>query len=198
MTYLSFAEKKIPLKIFGKHNLVNLEGAKNICLQLGITDNEFYDAIQSFAGASKRLELIKGNEYTSVYKDFAHSPSKLEATIHAVKEQFPERKLIACIELHTFSSLTKEFLKQYENTMNEPDIAVVYFNPHTLEHKKLPPISEKDIKHTFGRNDLLVFTDSHEMEKFLEIQEWKNANLLMMSSGNFDGIDFLKLAEKLT
>lgn len=196
-TYLLKGSEKTPLKIFGKHNLMNMEGAKNVCLQLGITEKEFYEAIQSFTGASKRLELIKKNDSTSIYKDFAHSPSKLGATIHAVKEQFSDRELVACIELHTFSSLTKEFLKQYKNTMNEADVAVVYFNPHTLEHKKLPPISEDDIKETFGRKDLLVFTDSKKIEAFLENQEWKNKSLLMMSSGNFDGIDFKELADKL-
>ena len=196
-TCLLKSSKKIPLRIFGQHNLVNLEGAKNVCLQLGISEDNFYDAIQSFGGASKRLELIKQNADTSIYKDFAHSPSKLKATIHAVKEQFPNRKLIACVELHTFSSLTKEFLKQYKNTMEEADIAIVYFNPHTIEHKKLSPISEIDIKETFGREDLFVFTDSKKIEIFLKNQEWKEKTLLMMSSGNFDGINFSSLSNAL-
>ena len=197
ITYLLASGRKIPLQIFGKHNLMNLEGARNVCCRLGITSDDFYEAIQSFAGASKRLELIKASETVSVFKDFAHSPSKLGATIHAVKEQFPERELAACIELHTFSSLTKEFLAEYKRTMNEADTAIVYFNPHTLAHKKLAPISEQEVKEAFAREDLCVFTDSRKIEAFLESMEWKNRNLLMMSSGNFDGIDFRQLADRL-
>jgi len=186
-----------PLRIFGDHNLLNLSGAKLVCNQLGITDEQFYEAIGQFRGASKRLELVDSNDTVSVFKDFAHSPSKLKATTIAVKGQFPERKLVACLELHTFSSLTAEFLKEYKGAMNDADVAIVYFNPHTIEHKKLPPISTEQIKISFGRDDVRIYNDSSLLFSDLEKMEWENTNLLLMSSGNFDGIDFSELAHQV-
>ncbi|PKP42673.1 MAG: peptidoglycan synthetase [Bacteroidetes bacterium HGW-Bacteroidetes-12] len=192
ITYIKHNNKDIPIQVFGKHNLMNIEGAKLICEQIGISANKFYNAISSFKGASKRLELLYKNNETSIYKDFAHSPSKLKATINAVKEQYPERPLIACIELHTFSSLNKKFLPLYKDTMNKADIAIVYFNPETLKHKKLPPLSYKDIYNAFNNNKLEIFTDSKLLMKKLLSYNLKNKNLLLMSSGNYNGMDFCK------
>ena len=186
--------EKIPLQIFGKHNLLNMQAARLTCNNIGVSDKDFYKAIQSFKGASKRLELIYENENCTIYKDFAHSPSKLKATIDAVKEKFPERKLVACIELHTFSSLTTNFLKEYAHAMDNADIAIVYFNPHTIAHKKLPPITHEIIYNAFENKDIKIYQDSKMLIDYLSSLEWKNKNLLMMSSGNFDGIDYNTLA----
>ncbi len=197
ISYLHVGTKKIPLSIFGDHNLMNVNGARLVCNEVGISDEQFYEAIQSFNGASKRLELVAKNEVTAVYKDFAHSPSKLKATTQAVKKQFPDRKLIACMELHTFSSLTENFLKEYNGSMALADEAIVYFNPHTIEHKKLKPITAEQVKQAFGSNNVIVFTDSKELLEELLKKDFVNKNLLMMSSGNFDGIDFKELGEKI-
>ncbi|MFZ4412636.1 MAG: UDP-N-acetylmuramate--L-alanine ligase [Bacteroidales bacterium] len=197
ITYILFKDNEIPLHIFGNHNLMNLNGARLVCNQAGISDEDFYKAILSFQGASKRLELVKANNVSSIYKDFAHSPSKLKATTTAVKEQFKDRKLVACMELHTFSSLTQEFLLQYKNCMLAANEAIVYFNPHTIEHKKLESISVEDVKHAFNRSDLQVFTDSGLLVEYLQKTNWKHKNLLMMSSGNFDGINLNELADLL-
>ncbi|MCX6257815.1 MAG: Mur ligase family protein [Bacteroidia bacterium] len=185
------------LKIFGKHNLQNINGARLVCKELGVGDGQFYEAICSFAGAAKRLQLLAKNEHTSVFLDFAHSPSKLMATIKAVKEQFPARKLVACMELHTFSSLNMNFLSEYAGTMLPADIAYVYFDPHTIEHKRLPAISPEMVAHAFGGSNIEVFTEPGEMTERLLSTHWHNSNLLLMSSGNFSGIDFPELAQKV-
>jgi UDP-N-acetylmuramate: L-alanyl-gamma-D-glutamyl-meso-diaminopimelate ligase len=185
------------LQIFGEHNLMNLEGARLVCNQLGIKDDAFFVSIASFKGASKRLELVAKGDTTIVYKDFAHSPSKLKATTAAVKQQFPDRKLVACMELHTFSSLNEDFLKEYNGSMQNADEAFVYFNPHTIEHKKLKAISKEQVIEAFGGNNIKVFTDSATLLNELKKKDWKNANLLMMSSGNFDGIDFSVLGKEI-
>jgi len=190
-------EKKIPLKIFGNHNLMNLEAARIVCKTLGVTDDAFYNSIQTFKGAAKRLEFVAGNNHFAVYKDFAHSPSKLKATTNAVKQQFPDRKIIACMELHTFSSLNENFLTEYNGSMESADEAIVYFNPHTIAHKKLKPISEQQVKDAFNHQNLKVFTKSAELIDYLEHKSWNNAILLLMSSGNFDGIDLNKFGEEL-
>jgi UDP-N-acetylmuramate: L-alanyl-gamma-D-glutamyl-meso-diaminopimelate ligase len=185
----------IPLQVFGDHNFANIRAAKLICNRICVSDLEFYQAIQSFKGASMRLELIRKNESTSFYRDFAHAPSKLKASTEAVKGLFPNKKLVACFELHTFSSLNKEFLSEYKNTFTKADEPIVYFNPKTLEHKKLPPITKQDIIEGFQLPNLQVFDNSNEMLEFLMAKNWENANLLMMSSGNFDGINFQELAD---
>jgi UDP-N-acetylmuramate: L-alanyl-gamma-D-glutamyl-meso-diaminopimelate ligase len=185
------------LQIFGDHNLMNMNGARIVCAQIGVNDEQFYKAIKSFTGAAKRLELVSRNPQTAVYKDFAHSPSKLKATTQAVKKQFPDRKLIACMELHTFSSLNEDFLKEYEGSMALADEAIVYFNPHTIAHKKLKPITEEQVKNAFGGKNINVCTDSKKLLDDLLSRDFKNKNLLMMSSGNFDGIDFKELGQKI-
>ena len=184
------------LRIFGHHNLLNLTAARLACRQVGVTDEQFDEAIATFEGASKRLELVKKNDSCAVYKDFAHAPSKLRATIHAMREQYPDRRLVACMELHTFSSLTQEFLQQYAHSMDEADVRYVYFSQHALQLKKLPPLDPEEVRKAFGGN-VEVFTDSAAMVAKVKAMEWQNANLLMMSSGNFDGIDFAALADEI-
>ena len=202
---------RIKLRVFGHHNLLNLTAARLACRQVGIalrdanllpkgmvgvTDEQFDEAIATFEGASKRLELVKQSDTCAVYKDFAHAPSKLRATIHAMREQYPDRRLVACMELHTFSSLTQEFLQQYAHSMDEADVRYVYFSQHALQLKKLPPLDPEEVRKAFGGN-VEVFTDSAAMVAKVKAMEWKSANLLMMSSGNFDGIDFNQLAEQI-
>ena len=177
------------LLIFGDHNLQNLNAARLVCLELGITDKQFYKRISTFKGASNRLELVKKTSIYSIYKDFAHSPSKLKATSQAMKKQFPQRDLIACLELHTFSSLNQKFLSEYKDCMNEPDIAVVYFNPDAIKHKRLEHIDQEKVYKSFNRKDLLVFTSSLRLERYLKSLNLENKNLLMMSSGDFNGIN---------
>ena len=187
-----------PLQVFGHHNLLNLTAARLACRQVGVTDEQFDEAISTFEGASKRLELVKKNDTCAVYKDFAHAPSKLRATIHAMREQYPGRKLVACMELHTFSSLTQEFLQQYRGTMDEADVRCVYFSQHALQLKKLPPLDPEEVRKAFGGN-VEVFTDSKALVDYVItlFRDNDNKNLLMMSSGNFDGIDFAALAEEI-
>ena len=181
------------LQIFGKHNLMNLNGARLVCENLGISTEDFIKAIQTFKGAAKRLELIGKSDSACIYKDFAHSPSKLKATVEAVKEQFPTRKLVACMELHTYSSLNEAFLSQYADCMNLADVALVYCSAHAMEIKKMLPVSAETIKKSFNRNDIVVMTERTSLENYLKNIKWENANLLMMSSGSFDGIDFKEL-----
>ena len=197
LTYLIDNDIKYPLQIFGNHNLMNLTAARLACNQMGINNQLFYEAIQSFTGAAKRLELVFKTGTFNFYKDFAHSPSKLKATTDAVKQQFPERKIIACMELHTFSSLTEDFLNEYKNSMNLADEAIVYYNPHTISHKKLKEISSEQVHTCFNRKDLIVFTKSEELTNYIKTKNFNNSVLLMMSSGNFDGVDFTLLANEL-
>ncbi len=197
-TFLILPNKQeLEIEVFGEHNLKNLNGARLVLAQIGIDDAEFYAAIPSFKGAAKRLELIGKNDNTVIYKDFAHAPSKVEATTKAVKAQFPNRQLVACLELHTFSSLNKNFLGEYANKLNVADVPVVYFSPKTLENKKLPAITPEDIKVHFNNPNLNVFTDNESLKTFLLTQSWQNANLLMMSSGTFNGLDFGGLAGEI-
>ncbi len=197
ITYILFNGKKIPLRVFGEHNLMNINGARLVCNELGINDEDFFRAISSFSGASKRLELVAENDFTTVFKDFAHSPSKLKATTTAVKQQFPDRQLVGCIELHTYSSLSEKFLSHYKGCMDAVDIPKVYFNPHTLKLKRLPGITKEQVKKAFANSGIEVYTDSDKLLNDLLAMNWKNKNLLMMSSGNFDGINFNDLGRKV-
>jgi UDP-N-acetylmuramate: L-alanyl-gamma-D-glutamyl-meso-diaminopimelate ligase len=197
ITWLITPNGKVPLEIFGNHNLQNLSGAFLICARLGVKDTDFYRAISTFKGAARRLELVKKNLTTAVYKDFAHSPSKLKATTNALQQQYPNRKLIACMELHTFSSLNADFLKEYKGSMDDADEALVYFNPHTIEHKKLPPITEEQVLEAFAGKNIKVFTESGMLYRELLSRSWSDTNLLMMTSGTFDGINFLELANEI-
>jgi UDP-N-acetylmuramate: L-alanyl-gamma-D-glutamyl-meso-diaminopimelate ligase len=197
VTYLDTTSGWLPIKVFGHHNLQNLNGAMQICRMVGISDEGFYSAIASFEGASKRLEIVARRNQGIVFKDFAHSPSKLKATSSAVKRQFPQHRIVACMELHTFSSLNSAFLEQYAHSMDEPDVAIVYFNPHTIEHKRLDPISVDDVKKAFQREDLIVLTDASLVEMILMESDWEKTHLLWMTSGNFDGLDIADLALRL-
>jgi len=196
-TIVHFEGQDYPLNIFGDHNLQNLNGARLVCKELGIDSGKFLNAMKTFKGAAKRLQLLESTDSCNMYLDFAHSPSKLKATTEAVKSQFPERELIACMELHTFSSLNKKFLSHYKGTMQAADRAFVFFNPEVLEHKKLPPISKKEVADSFDHSNLTVFTDSTKLIDELKKINWKNKNLLIMTSGNFSGVDIKKLAKEL-
>ncbi len=197
VTYLKTNEGEVPMMIFGKHNMANLNAARLACREVGVSDAQFYEAIRTFKGASKRLELVDRDDNTVVYKDFAHSPSKLNATLGAVREQYPDHHLVACMELHTFSSLSKEFLVQYAHVMDAADEAVVFFDHKAVEHKKLPPITSEMVYDAFARRDLLIFNDTASLqETLLKVRQPKTV-FLMMSSGNFGGIVFEELAEKL-
>lgn len=195
ITIINTSEGELPLEIFGKHNLQNMAGSKWICQHMGIGEDEFYEAIVSFKGASKRLEKIAENNSTVVFKDFAHSPSKVEATTNAVKNQYLDRKLIACLELHTYSSLNAEFLNEYKGALEKADVAVVFYSPKALEIKQLEVISENQIRNAFEREDLIVYTNPVEFREFVFNYQFENTVLLLMSSGNYGGLDFDKFKE---
>ncbi|MGZ3926734.1 MAG: UDP-N-acetylmuramate--L-alanine ligase [Mucilaginibacter sp.] len=197
ITNIIKGSKEYPLQVFGEHNLLNLEAARLVCESLGVNRDNFYEQISTFKGAARRLELMGKNENADFFKDFAHSPSKLTATIHAVKMQFPDRELIACIELHTFSSLNKDFLSQYAGAMKEADVAIVFIDKKTFEHKKLEPYAAETVKDAFERADLVFYDDPAVLLKYLENITMKDTNLLMMSSGNFGGIDLNELSRKI-
>ncbi|WP_456376392.1 UDP-N-acetylmuramate--L-alanine ligase [Lutibacter sp.] len=195
ITFINTSFGEMPLEFFGKHNLQNMVGAKWICLHMGVGEDEFYEAISSFKGASKRLEKIAENNNSVVFKDFAHSPSKVKATTTAVKNQYSNRKLLACLELHTYSSLNTEFLKEYKGALNSADTAVVFYSPKALEIKRLEKISEEQIKNAFEQDDLIVYTNATEFKEFLFTQNFENSVLLLMSSGNYGGLDFTKFKD---
>jgi UDP-N-acetylmuramate: L-alanyl-gamma-D-glutamyl-meso-diaminopimelate ligase len=195
--FLTDSKARFPIKIFGSHNYQNISGAKEVLKRVGITNEQFFEAITSFQGAAGRLEVVKENTLATVYKDFAHAPSKVKATVKAVKEIHPSRELLACVELHTFSSLNKKFLPQYKDSLKNAQVSVVYYNPEKVKAKKLEPLAESDIKSAFANQNIRVFDNTEKLERFLIEQSWKNKNLLMMSSGNFGGIDIGKLSEKI-
>ena len=190
-------EGDVKMEVFGKHNMQNLQAAMLACHCIGVAPDDFYREISSFTGASNRLEKICETETSVAYKDFAHSPSKLKATINAVRERYPEKKLIACMELHTFSSLMADFLPQYKDCMAEADIAYVYFNPKVIEHKQLTPITAEEVKQAFGTANVKVFTESLALQMQLQQLDYSNTALLMMSSGTFDGINVKEFAQQL-
>lgn len=198
VTYLKFGDRRIRLKVFGDHNLQNITGAKLVCEKIGISDEQFYRAMTSFKGAARRLEILSENGSCTVFYDFAHSPSKLKATTEAVKKQFDDRQLVAVMELHTFSSLKKEFLPQYKGCMDKADEAFVFFNPKTIEHKRLAPISEEEVSQAFDKGDLQVFTDPKALFEQLQQKSWESKNLLIMTSGNFSGQDLKAIAKEIT
>lgn len=196
-TYLQTDFGEFPLQVFGEHNLQNIAGAKNICNEIGVFDEDFYKAISSFEGAANRLQFIGRNNKTTIYKDFAHSPSKLKATVHAMKHQFKEQTFVAVMELHTFSSLNKEFLEQYAGTMNEADIPVVFYDKETFEQKKMPVLKEAFVKEAFRNDRLNIFTDKESLQAFLLKQDWNNKNLLLMTSGNYAGMNIEDLSKQI-
>jgi UDP-N-acetylmuramate: L-alanyl-gamma-D-glutamyl-meso-diaminopimelate ligase len=195
--FIISGEREFPLMVFGKHNVENIHGAWKVCRQMGVDDVTFLKAIGSFRGASKRLQLLNSSDDSSVYKDFAHSPSKLKATIEALKELHPERELIACLELHTYSSLNKDFLPQYKGCMEAADKPVVYFSHHALALKRLPDLTPDDIRTAFADSRLTVYHDASKMQEDLLGTDFHHKNLLLMSSGNFDGLNLEELAWKM-
>ncbi len=197
VTRIKVNNKYYQLMIFGEHNLQNMEGAAKICSSIGIESEAFYTSMQSFEGAARRLQKLEDTGDRIVYYDFAHSPSKLKATVEAVKKQYNKYKVIACMELHTFSSLSQEFLIQYKGTMNTADEAVVFFNPETVKHKKLKDISTNDVFNAFDRDSLKVFSDRDMMIEKLMSEKNKKCVFLLMSSGNFSGVDIKELAKTL-
>jgi len=192
-TLLETPEGPLPIEVFGKHNLNNLAGAKWICQHMGIDEDDFYEAISTFKGASKRLEKIAEGSNSIAYKDFAHSPSKVEATTNAVKEQYQDRVVVACLELHTYSSLNAEFLKEYKGALDAADVAVVFYSPHAVEIKKLKEVTHEQIANAFERDDLIIYTNPDDFKQFLFSQNFDNKALLLMSSGNYGGLDFEEL-----
>jgi len=197
ITYLKTESGLVPIKIFGKHNMLNLNGARGLLVRIGITDEIFYEAISSFEGAAKRLQLLKENKSTSVFLDFAHAPSKVEATTSAFKERYPKRTLVGCLELHTFSSLNKNFINNYNDTLREADVACIYFNPQNNKQKSESKIDIQDVENAFNFHGLKVFTQVEDLENFLLEIKWRDTNLLLMSSGQFGHMDMNSLAEKI-
>jgi UDP-N-acetylmuramate: L-alanyl-gamma-D-glutamyl-meso-diaminopimelate ligase len=196
-TSLLVNEKRVELNVFGTHNLQNMNGARMVLNQLEVTDEMFYIAIADFGGAAKRLETITENENTVIYKDFAHSPSKLKATSSAVKAQWTNRELVAVMELHTFSSFNPEFLKEYRGSFDTPDYSVLFYLPETAKHKNLPELSVEQVKEAFGMSDLIVINTTEGLKEYLEAIDWNNKNLLFMSSGNYGGINVDEYAKEL-
>jgi UDP-N-acetylmuramate: L-alanyl-gamma-D-glutamyl-meso-diaminopimelate ligase len=196
-TIVQLEGEQSELMIFGDHNLLNLHAAWHACMELGVSNTTFLQAIKSFTGASKRLELLAANEMTNVYRDFAHAPSKVKATIEAVKKQFPHRKLIAVLELHTYSSLNGEFMGEYRHVMELADQALVYYSAHALELKQMPPLLKEKIIKGFDKIDLMVINKKDDLIKWFASQSYENANLLLMSSGDYDGMDITTFANKI-
>ena len=190
VTYISTEEGPLPLEVFGAHNLNNIAGSKWICQQMGVDEADFFEAISSFSGASKRLEKLVSNSKCAVYKDFAHSPSKVKATTDAVKAQYPSRKLVACLELHTYSSLDSEFLNQYKGSLDAADQAVVFYSPHSVKIKKLKSVSKDQIELAFKRNDLIIYTNADDFKEFITSLDYVNKTVVLMSSGSYGGLDF--------
>ena len=190
VTYISTEEGPLPLEVFGAHNLNNIAGSKWICQQMGVDEADFFEAISSFSGASKRLEKLVSNSKCVVFKDFAHSPSKVKATTDAVKAQYPSRKLVACLELHTYSSLDSEFLNQYKGSLDAADQAVVFYSPHSVKIKKLKSVSKDQIELAFKRNDLIIYTNADDFKEFITSLDYVNKTVVLMSSGSYGGLDF--------
>jgi UDP-N-acetylmuramate: L-alanyl-gamma-D-glutamyl-meso-diaminopimelate ligase len=196
-TVLHWEGESYPLHIFGAHNLQNLVGAMHLASTVGVSDKDFFTASKSFTGAGKRLQKVIERGGFTMYKDFAHSPSKLKATTSAVQEQYPKRTVVACMELHTFSSLNKEFLPQYQGTMDKADVALVYYSDEVVHHKKLPELAIQEVQEAFG-DKVVILKKTEDVLRFLRSRSWHNAVLLMMSSGNFDGINFDEFGVELS
>lgn len=189
--------KSFELQVFGQHNMLNLNAARFVCKEIGIDEIDFYQAMTSFKGASRRLELLFSGESGSIFRDFAHAPSKVKASVLAVRQQFPDHQLIACLELHTFSSLNEAFIDEYLETLQPADVGIVFYDPHAVALKRLPEIGFDRIRKAFGKKDLFVFSDKRLLLEFLLNQEWSNTTAIFMSSGNFDGIDLNQFREDI-
>ncbi|MBC5992541.1 UDP-N-acetylmuramate--L-alanine ligase [Pontibacter cellulosilyticus] len=190
-------EGDVEIQLFGEHNLRNINAAKEVCKKIGVKAHDFYEALKTFKGAAKRLEKQGENSHSVIYRDFAHAPSKVKATTEAVKNQYPQRELVAVVELHTFSSLNKNFLPQYAGALDKADEAIVFFSPKTLEHKRMEMISEQELKEAFRNQSIKVFTDSAALQEHLTSRNWQNANLLLMSSGTYNNMDLGALKQAI-
>ena len=196
-TFLKTDIEKIPVQIFGNHNMRNISGAKVVLGKIGVTDEQFYQHIPSFSGIKRRLERLGENEGTAIFRDFAHAPSKLAATIDALKKQFPDRALVGCLELHTFSSLNKKYIKEYQGTFNLPETSIIYYNPEEAPAKQVDLLSDAEIKKAFNRQDLIIFKDKPSLVSYLTELDWAHKNLVMMSSGNFNGLNMKELSNAI-
>jgi UDP-N-acetylmuramate: L-alanyl-gamma-D-glutamyl-meso-diaminopimelate ligase len=194
---LQTTDSEVPVSLIGNHNMQNIQGAKLICTDLGITEQQFYDAIRSFRGAARRQQLLAESRTTKIYLDFAHAPSKVRSTVEAFREAYPGKQLIACLELHTFSSLNKKFLPEYNGSLEGADVAMVFFNPEVVEHKRLPPLSRNEVKRHFGDEGMKIYNDSGELTNDLLSMDIDNTIVLIMTSGNFSGVDLPALAAEL-
>jgi UDP-N-acetylmuramate: L-alanyl-gamma-D-glutamyl-meso-diaminopimelate ligase len=197
-TIVELDGKKAQLLVFGDHNLLNLQATWLATTALGVDTRTFLQAISSFSGASKRLELLGANGRSSVYRDFAHAPSKVKATMDAVKQQYPDRKLISVLELHTYSSLNEQFMTEYKGTLDKADKAVVFYSKHALSLKRMPDLTKEKVIEGFDKKGLIVINEKEELIKWLHQQSYENANLLLMSSGNYDGMDTISFAKEIT
>jgi UDP-N-acetylmuramate: L-alanyl-gamma-D-glutamyl-meso-diaminopimelate ligase len=185
----------VEIPLFGEHNLRNISAAKEVCKKVGVKAHDFYEALRTFKGAAKRLEKIGEKGNSIIFRDFAHAPSKVKATTKAVKAQFPQRELVSVLELHTFSSLNRNFLPQYAGALDKADEAIVYFNPKTVEHKKMEMLTEQELKQAFANPQVQVYTDSQKLQQHLTSRNWQNANLLLMSSGNYNNMNLEALTK---
>ena len=198
ITQLLTPEGNLPIEVFGNHNLNNLAGAKWICQHMGVDEDDFYEAITTFKGASKRLEKLAEGKSAIAYKDFAHSPSKVKATTKAVKDQFPDKRLVACLELHTYSSLNADFLKEYNNALEQADEGTVFYSPHAVKIKKLEEVSPSQIAEAFNQENLQIYTEPSDFQRYLFSLDFKDSVLLLMSSGDYGGLDFEILKERIS
>lgn len=196
-TFILSEGKEYEMSVFGAHNMQNIEGARIVCNEVGISNEDFMIAISSFEGAANRLQFLGKNEETVIYKDFAHSPSKLKATVKAMREQFADRQLVAVMELHTFSSLNKDFLSEYNNSMDAADEAIVFIDKEAMLLKRMPDLNESLIRESFGRNDLQIFTEKEQLIQYLLSTNWKNKNLLLMTSGQFGGMKVEEVRDEI-
>ncbi len=194
--FVCIDEEKYELNIFGEHNLQNAVAALNACKEVGVDEKTFWLSMSDFEGAAKRLQLVKQSNDSAFYIDFAHAPSKLKATIKALKQKYPKKELVACLELHTFSSLQKNFIPQYKNTMDLADKAIVYYSHDTLKHKQIPDLEEDFVAESFGGN-VTVYTNTEKLQQYIASLNPKNKIFLLMSSGNFNGINFQELANQI-
>ena len=197
LTTINIGENKGPLSVFGNHNLMNCLAAYYACAELGVTAIDFLDAMKDFTGAAKRLELLEMNDTMSIYRDFAHAPSKVKATVQAVKQQFPKRKLYGILELHTYSSLNVNFMNEYKGALDDLDASVVFYAKHALEIKKMPELPVQKVMEGFDKPGLIVMNDKYELEKWLLTIPNHDANILFMSSGNYDGLNINSLAKDI-
>jgi len=182
-------ERKIPLNLFGSHNMQNISAAEKVCSELGVSEEIFYEAVQDFKGAARRLQVLRETGDSAIYLDFAHAPSKVRGTVKAMRELHPGRRLIVCLELHTYSSLSASFLPQYQDTLKPADEAVVFFDPAAADLKRLKRLTAREIEQGFGRTDLRVIDSTDSLRSWILSLDLRNSDLLFMSSGSFGGLD---------